>query len=374
MTITDSSTDLVIAAPEGGILTFDDTHRRLIADQIAPGASPAEIETFLYVCAHVQLDPMRNQIWLVPRYDSQLRRKVFKPQTGIDGLRLIAERTRLYGGSLAPQWCGPDGVWLDIWANPDRPPTAARFQVTRKDWDQPAVGIATWEEFAVTVPQYEKRNGKNVKVGTKLAPMWEQMGPHMLAKCAEAQALRRAFPAEMSGLYTDDEIAAALEQEREQVTVIDASSVATANDGISEDERRRVQEIFAELMPRFHQVGDVNEFKKRLRAEADERGIGPIDRVTGNALTLAQAELMRDLHAEVAGGDTEVIEGELVGPGEPWTDSPEGDTTVAVSIYAAHVGVKDDTHTPVERLQAIADHHACTPEEALDRVREWAGL
>jgi phage recombination protein Bet len=155
-------------------------------------ATAAELALFAEVAQRSGLDPFARQIFGVFRYDSRAGGEVMTVQVSIDGLRLIAERSGKYEGQTAPQWCGEDGVWVDVWLK-DEPPAAARVGIHKARHREPSWGVATWREFCQT-----KKDGQPTA-------MWKRMGPHMLAKCAEALGLRKAFPAETSGLYTPDE-------------------------------------------------------------------------------------------------------------------------------------------------------------------------
>jgi phage recombination protein Bet len=171
-----------------------------IKSVLCPGITDPELNLFSDVCKHTQLNPFARQIYVTKRsqWDAESDGYVKKMtiQTGIDGFRLIAERTGKYRGQKPFQWCGADGIWTDVWLQ-SKPPLAARATVLRSDFTEPLVRVARWDAYVQT-----KKGGAPNK-------MWSTMGAEQLAKCAEALALRTAFPQELSGLYTDDEMAQA---------------------------------------------------------------------------------------------------------------------------------------------------------------------
>lgn len=156
--------------------------------------SPAELAILLHHCQRTGLDPWARQIHLIARGG---RATV---QVSIDGMRLVADRVdRQTGGHHGYEetlWCGPDGRWRDVWlAGADEPPAAAKVTVVRDGHRIPVV--AHMREY---MPR--SRDGKPTG-------LWRTMPALMLAKCAEALALRRAYPQDLSGLYTADEMAQA---------------------------------------------------------------------------------------------------------------------------------------------------------------------
>jgi phage recombination protein Bet len=163
---------------------------QLIATTIAPGCSSDELRLFAYACQRTGLDPFSKQIYAIKRGGKM------QIQAGIDGLRAIAERTGELDGSHT-EWCGDDGQWSDAWISA-KPPAAAKTTIWRKGSSHPFTGVARFADY-------------NAGQG-----LWSKMPAAMIAKCSEALALRKAFPANLSGVYSTDEME---QQSIEPVTV-----------------------------------------------------------------------------------------------------------------------------------------------------------
>ena len=171
---------------------------QLISTTIAPGCSNDELRLFAYACQRTGLDPFSRQIYAIKRGGK------LTIQVSIDGLRSIAERTGQLDGSQS-YWCGSDGAWVDVWLD-SKPHAAAKTIIHRKGCAHPFSATARFADF-------------NAGQG-----LWSKMPSVMIAKCSEAQALRRAFPADLSGVYSTDE----MDQAVEPVTVTAAPAKGDA--------------------------------------------------------------------------------------------------------------------------------------------------
>lgn len=188
-------------APSEGVaplMAFSPAEIDIIKHTYMPGASDDELSVFVKVCLLRQLNPFTRQIYPIKR-----RQKrgggwvdVWQHQTSIDGFRLVAKRTGRYRGQTTPLFTGQDGVWVEAWLH-SFPPAACKVGVHHADFDAPIFAVALWVEYVQTFDD-----------GNPMA-MWAKMPTVMLSKVAEALALRKAFPEELSGLYTTDEMAQA---------------------------------------------------------------------------------------------------------------------------------------------------------------------
>jgi phage recombination protein Bet len=177
---------------EISLVNFNEEQINLIKSQIAPKATDSELQLFLYQAKRTGLDPLTRQIYAIHRACKENVNGAWvwvnkmSIQTSIDGFRVIAERSGDYAGQDEPIFVEEGNKLISCKV------TVYRF---RNDTRYPAaVGVAYWSEYVQT----DKENNPS--------GLWKKMPHTMLAKVAEALALRKAYPQDLSGLYTSDEM------------------------------------------------------------------------------------------------------------------------------------------------------------------------
>lgn len=173
---------------------FSDDQLRMIRDTYANGASESEFQMLMAIAKARKLNPLFRQIWFVNRWDSQKNKLVWSPQVSIDGLRCIAERSGLYDGQDEPEFIYEEG---------HKTPSCVKVRIYKKGIPRPFVGVAHFSEYVA-----KKKDGKPTQ-------MWSEKPHIMISKCAEALALRKAFPEDMAGLYVPEEMDQAQRHEEE---------------------------------------------------------------------------------------------------------------------------------------------------------------
>lgn len=161
----------------------------VIKNTIAVGATDDELKLFFFECKRRGVHPLDRLIHFVVRGKNDNRKVTF--QTSIDLFRSQAEDTGEYRGQEDIEY-GPmvpwDGVGKNVpeWAKA----TIKRF-VPESGEIERISATAYWDEYYP---------------GESLGFQWRKMPRLMLGKCAEALALRKAFPRKLAGLYTFEEM------------------------------------------------------------------------------------------------------------------------------------------------------------------------
>lgn len=161
-----------------------------VRDTIFKGANDAELQLFFHKCLSVGCHPLDGLIHPSKFNDGQGGKNVVFLTT-IDLFRARAQDTGEYDGQDEPEF-EYDATDTADFAHP----SYCRVNVYKKDVSRATVGTADWNEF---YPQDSKKQF-----------MWKKMPKVMLAKCAEAQGLRKAFPQALNKLYAEEEMMQAI--------------------------------------------------------------------------------------------------------------------------------------------------------------------
>jgi len=195
---------------------------QLVKRTVAKDCNDDEFNMFMEICRRQNLDPFRRQIYAFVFNKDREEKRQFVTVTGIDGYRAIAKRT----GTYRPDEKEPVIEYDPALKNPESNPEGiVKASVTVHQYGpdgqwHPISGTARWNEFAPIEeevkfvdqgevwPDSGKPRKSRVPTGKKKLSKdnWRDMPHVMIAKCAEAQALRRGWPEEFSGIYTFDEL------------------------------------------------------------------------------------------------------------------------------------------------------------------------
>lgn len=207
--------------------SYSPSQLALIRRTVAKDCNQEEFDLFVEICKHQGLDPFRKQIYAFvfkktkkSKGDDGKWREVeerqLTPVTSIDGYRSKAARC----GDYRPDDQEPSFEYSEAAKSEAANPLGIVKCTVRaykfgpdKQW-YPCVGTVFWDELAPIIEDGEWKDNKFVGNGKmmldKKKSNWRRMGRTMIAKCAEAQSLRKGWPEEMSGLYVQEEMDKAL--------------------------------------------------------------------------------------------------------------------------------------------------------------------
>ena len=204
---------LRVSSPLAARWGLSDEKLAVVRSVIAPDAPDDVLDLYFERCKIAGCDPFSKMIYCINRpskprsgekpnrADGKIDRWSF--QSSIDLFRSIADQSGEYTGQVGPFWCGEDGVWTDVWLA-RKHPAAAKVGVLKRTFTDTLWAVARWDSYVQT-----DWDGNP-------SGLWKTHGDVMIAKTAEALALRKAFPQKLQGLYTSDEMSQADRGERDE--------------------------------------------------------------------------------------------------------------------------------------------------------------
>jgi len=321
----------------GATIRFAPDQVKLILDTCCGGAPPHEAQALIRIAEARGLNPLTGDCYFVKRWDSAKRCDVWAVQASIDSFRSKAEETGLYGGQDEPEFEYDAKGALVL----------ARVRIYRKDWPRPMVAVARYSEYVQTT-----REGAPTR-------FWKQMAHNQLAKCAEALALRKAFPKVLGGIHTRDEMQQAENElpphDPETGEVRDAgpgvAAAAAVNPMVARFDLRRAELMAAPDLDAFHKLwkriqADGKAARISLEHGVQLRGLAEARKLAleGSAEAARKAEQDRALDVGADPGG--------LGPGQQPArvqDTPSGRTTFDAS-RGADGEPPDDETSGIDRL------------------------
>lgn len=170
----------------------------VLQSSLYPGATIGSVQMVLNYCAAAGLDPMQKPVHIVPIWDSKAKQMRDVVMPGIGLYRTQAARSGNYAGVSDAEY-GPDvteklgGVEITY-------PTWCKVSVKRL---LPNGQVAEFSATERWKENYAVKGGADKSIAPNA--MWQKRPYAQLAKCAEAQALRKAFP-EFGSAATADEM------------------------------------------------------------------------------------------------------------------------------------------------------------------------
>lgn len=207
--------------------------RKLLINTVAKGASDEEFALFREICRSTGLNPFKRELWFIKTNSG------VQMMTGLHGFHRIA--------NSHPQY---DGMEVETEEDEKGKPVKSVAKVYRKDRKLPSVGVARWSEYGKT--------GGN----------WNRMPFLMLEKCAESVALRKAFPQELSGLHTSEEMpeqsdsdvmpvsSVNIPEKRAEIRAAKQAEIQEAEDELKDELLAEFEEAEAELAAGVHPAVD----------------------------------------------------------------------------------------------------------------------